>query len=218
MKYVVRELEPLHEKEILELREKVLNSLEDKDFYIPEDDQSDFILSHFPPNGRTLGVFKDLKLIAYGAILFKSSSSENNLSSISGLNEKLSLNIVDFSAFMTHPDFRGEGLHKKLLNECDKVADSYNKKAYLAMISTKNFISLKNFLAVGFRIEAICKPCENHNNLRFIVAKTENFKPSPPSTFVDIDDVDGHRRELKSGKAGCLIFPGKSGEMCVGYC
>ncbi len=102
----------------------------------------------------TIGAFHNDKLAAF-AVLYDSISKENIGYDI-GLNDdqiKFSANI---KLVIVLPEYRGNGLQKKLISRLERIAKDRGKKILCATVSPNNIFSTKNFEHLGYQLHS-CK-------------------------------------------------------------
>lgn len=88
-----------------------------------------------------------------------------NLGWETGLTEPELLRVTHMDTAAVHPDFRGQGLQRRLIREAEKVLKGH---ILLCTIHPDNRYSLKNALSLGYQIE---KQVARYGSVRYILRK-----------------------------------------------
>jgi ribosomal protein S18 acetylase RimI-like enzyme len=70
-----------------------------------------------------------------------------------GLSRDELLSVVHMDTVAVHPDYRGLGLQKRLMQEAEKYSAELGERILLATVHPDNRYSLENFLRQGYTIE-----------------------------------------------------------------
>lgn len=143
-----RRLDPDDYGAVRVLREAVLSSLSDPDFYVREDDEEMFVRGHLNVFGESLGYYDGDRLIAYLALTtdLVASGEEIEFASCAPTS-----NDVVFAAAMVLPKYRGLSLHRTGIRRHIAVAEELGAHRGFAQISPRNHRSLRNYFSDGFR-------------------------------------------------------------------
>ena len=71
------------------------------------------------------------------------------------------------SSVIVHPDFRGQGIGRKLLEECLLRARQYNAKGMLLEVNVPNPAAKSLYDSLGFEVWNVFEGAFNHNGQRF---------------------------------------------------
>lgn len=101
-----------------------------------------------------VGVYNILKnkLMAIMVFYPPSEFEEDNLAMDAGLEKSDMLKTCVISVIAVHPNYRGLGIQRYLLNLAEKMASEYNTSFLTATVSPINQHSLQNFLDKRFEI------------------------------------------------------------------
>ena len=104
---------------IMGLRARVLASLPLADLYVREHDELDFVARHLGQEGETLGVFDGDRLAAYAMLGLPTAASPDKLTHLLFASHPglaaCALDCATIASCMVHPDYRGQGLQRRLL-------------------------------------------------------------------------------------------------------
>ena len=78
------------------------------------------------------------------------------------------LRVVHMDTVAVHPDYRGMGLHKRLMQEAEDYAEKLGTCILLATVHPDNCFSIRNFLQQGYTIE---KHLPKYGSVRCILRK-----------------------------------------------
>jgi len=144
------------------LIQKIESSLSNKEYWLPIDSISkqhffDIEWTHF------YGIFKDNYLIGAVGLFFHPHEFEESAKQLELNNEK----VVELGRLMVLPEYRNQGIAKKLINFALKECPSYD--ILLATVHPENFASKSALLNCGFSyVKTYVKSC---GYLRDIVVK-----------------------------------------------
>lgn len=134
------------------LRETVLATLPDPDFYVREDDEKDFFQAHMYPGGELIGVFVDGALVAYAMVELPGEHEAHNLGHVIGLDPAQQGLVAHLSSCMVLPQWRGRQLQRTLLSARLGLAQAHGRPLCMAMVSLRNHRSRHNMLRQGLRV------------------------------------------------------------------
>lgn len=138
--------------EWMALRDAVLSTLPDPDFYVREDDEQDFFQAHMYPGGELVGVFVEDALIAYAMVELPGEHEAHNLGHVIGLDPAQHGMVAHLSSCMVLPQWRGRQLQRTLLSARLGLAHACGRPLCMAMVSLLNHRSRHNMLRQGLRI------------------------------------------------------------------
>jgi GNAT superfamily N-acetyltransferase len=145
---VWRRLESDDYDAVVALRQAVLGSLPDPDFYVREDDEELFVRGHLSVFGESVGFYERDDLVAYFALTTDVVSSGEDLEFAACAP---SLDDVVFAAGMVFPDYRGRSLHRAGIRRRIAIAQDLGARRGLAQVSPRNRASLRSLFSEGFR-------------------------------------------------------------------
>ena len=133
---------------VMALRQAVLSSLPDPDFYVREDDEHMFVRGHLDVFGESVGYFDGDDLVAYLALTTDLVSSGEDVEFAACAP---TLNDVVFAAAMVLPEYRGRSLHRAGIRRHIAIAQALGAHRGMAQISARNHRSLRSYFSEGFR-------------------------------------------------------------------
>lgn len=134
------------------LRDTVLDTLPNTDFYVREDDEEDFFQAHMYPGGGVIGVFVGDALIAYAMLELPGEQEAHNLGQVIGLDPAQQGMVAHLSSCMVLPQWRGHRLQRALLSARLELARACGRPLCVAMVSLLNHRSRHNMLRQGLRV------------------------------------------------------------------
>ena len=201
---------------VMALRQAVLSSLPDPDYYVREDDEEMFVRGHLDAFGECVGYFDGDDLVAYLALTtdLVSSGEDVEFAACAPTPDD-----VVFAAAMVRPGHQGRSLHRAGIRRHIAVAQELGARRGLAQISARNHRSLRNYLSHGFRCTRAVEYSDGRRRLlleRDLVGGTDTALIDDVA-LVDMNDFCGIRRELTDARAGHRLLPtGDSALMVVG--
>lgn len=201
---------------VMALRQTVLGSLPDPDFYVREDDERMFVRGHLDLFGESVGYFDGDALVAYLALTTDLVSSAEDIEFASC---EPTVSDVVFAAAMVLPEYRGRALHRAGIRHHIAAARAIGALRGMAQISARNHRSLRSYLSEGFRITRAVEYPDGRRRLlleRDLVG-SDRVALIDDVALVDVNDFHGVRRELTDGRAGHGLLPtGATALMVVG--
>ena len=200
--FVARFLEPAMLVEVHRIHREVLRLVPEPG--IVRADSDAFFAHHFGGEGRILGVFAGEPLVAY-AILGLPATPDYPYDHF-GADLNLPViergQIAQLIGVGTLPEWRGNGLHRRLCEWRLELARAANRPHIAALASPRNPYSWRNLLAAGLRIKGIKllgdKP-------RYLLHIDRRGSPPPdPATAVTVaaTAIDHQRALLERGYWG----------------
>ena len=196
-----RQLEPDDYDAVMALRQAVLTSLPDPDFYVREDDEEMFVRGHLDVFGESLGFFDGDDLVAYLALTTDLVSSGEDIEFAACAP---TLDDAVFAAHMVLPEYRGRSLQRAGIRRHIAAAQELGAHRGLAQISPRNHGSLRSFFSEGFRCTRAVDYPDGRRRLlleRDLVGGTDTALIDDVA-LVDTSDFCGIRRELTDARAG----------------
>jgi GNAT superfamily N-acetyltransferase len=200
---------------VMVLRQAVLSSLPDPDFYVREDDEHMFVRGHLDVFGESVGYFDGDDLVAYLALTTDLVSSGEDVEFAACAP---TFNDVVFAAAMVLPEYRERSLHRAGIRRHIAIAQALGAHRGMAQISARNHRSLRSYFSEGFRCTRAVDYPDGRRRLlleRDLVAGTPTLIDDV--ALVDLNDFDGIRRELTDTREGHRLLPvGSTALMVVG--
>ena len=201
---------------VMALRQAVLSSLPDPDFYIREDDEEMFVRGHLDVFGESVGYFDGDDLVAYLALTtdLVSSGEDAEFAACAPTSAD-----VVFAAAMVLPEYQGHWLHRAGIRRHIAIAEQLGAHRGFAQISPRHHRSLRNYFSHGFRCtRAVTYPDGRRRLLleRDLVGGIDTALIDDVA-LVDIHDFCGIGCELTDARAGHRLLPiGSNALMVVG--
>ncbi|MEO3756848.1 hypothetical protein ABGB19_00950 [Mycobacterium sp. B14F4] len=211
-----RQLDLDHYEAVTALRDTVLRTLPDPDFYVREDDEETFVRGHLGEFGESLGYFIGDQLVAYLALTtdLVASGEDVEFAAYAPTSDD-----VVFAAAMVNPAYQGHALHRAGIALHIATAKERGARRGFAQISPRNHRSLRNYFTHGFRCtKAVTYP---DGRRRLLVERDLVGHVGTTSiddiALVDMDDFTGIHRALSDTREGHRLLPvGSSALMVVG--
>jgi GNAT superfamily N-acetyltransferase len=211
-----RLLEPDDYDAVMALRQAVLSSLPDPDFYVREDDEHMFVRGHLELFGESLGYYDGDDLVAYLALTTDLVSSGEDIEFAACAP---TLDDIVFAAAMVLPEYRGRSLHRAGIRHHIAIAQELGAHRGLVQISPRNHRSLRSYFSEGFRCTRAVDYPDGRRRLlleRDLVGGTDTALIDDIA-LVDTSDFCCIRRELTDARAGHRLLPiGSNALMVVG--
>lgn len=159
--------------EIIKLKKSIWDNLENKQWYVIDGTNQDFLKKELENNGLILKAVNNNKIIGFLII-------RNTLKKTSSIIQKLHLEskvnmCIELSNGAVDIKYRGNNLYIEMAKRVEQiVVNRYNKEYILATVHPDNTASLKSLLKIGYKI--ICKSQMYGNLDRYILLKRLNTK------------------------------------------
>ncbi len=192
--------------DLMRLQNVIASNLSSPEIFMLHDDR--YFREVLRHEYSIIGMINDKELIAYSIIRFPG-VSEDNLGRDINLREEELAKVAHLQAVAVHPDYRGNGLQRKLTCAHLCVIEEMGYEHVCCTVSPKNPVSLRNILSFGLLIEGLCpKIC---NWWRYILHK--NITQSNlidmgvrrKEIRINISDIEGQLNLLKKGFKGFKI-------------
>ena len=173
MKFLIKEATINDIDEILNLKKDIWDKLENKEWYVIDGTNREFLKTELENNGLILKAIHNNKIIGFLII-------HNFLKKDSAIIQKLHFeNKVDMCIELSNgavdSEYRGNNLYIEMAQKAEKIIiNRYNKKYILATVHPNNMASLKSLLQIGYK--TICKTKMYGNLDRYILLKNLNIK------------------------------------------
>jgi GNAT superfamily N-acetyltransferase len=201
---------------VMALRQAVLSSLPDPDFYVREDDEHMFVRGHLDVFGESIGYFDGDRLAAYLALTTDLVSSGEDVEFAACAP---TFNDAVFAAAMVLPEYRGRSLHRAGIRLHIAIAQALGAHRGMAQISARNHRSLRSYFSEGFRCT---RAVEYPDGRRRLLLERDLVSGAPTAlidgvALVDLNDFTDIRRELTDTREGHRLLPvGSTALMVVG--
>lgn len=134
-------------------------------FYL---DPPDFVRKMMENGSMQLWVAMDReRLVGAFEILTPGLSPDNYGRDLDFTEEQL-LRVIHMDTAAVHPDYRGNGLQKRLMQEAEKAAAEMGERILLTTVHPENCFSLNNILQQGY---TIVKELPKYGSARYILRK-----------------------------------------------
>ncbi len=151
--YVMRQIDGAQLQAVVELHNEVIDGLPDADlcWRFPLEN----IKRYLGPDGITIGVFVEARLIAFRVLYFPGFNDDNPGFDLALPEEELNL-VAHLPLSNVHPDFTGNGLQKKMTLYAIELASQVREFRYLCSnVSPKNYPSMAEKFAIGMHVAAL---------------------------------------------------------------
>lgn len=85
-----------------------------------------------------------------------------------GLDEAALLRVVNMDTIAVHPDYRGQGLQRRLMQEAERAVAARGSWTLLCTVHPDNSFSLNNILALDYSIE---RKLQKYGSVRYLLRK-----------------------------------------------
>jgi ribosomal protein S18 acetylase RimI-like enzyme len=214
--YQVRQLQIDDLRSILSLQQEVLDTLDKKDSLQPlsTEEYKTILEGH----GLMLGVFVKKQLIAFRALWFPGEDKEN-LGRDLGLSADEQMKVVHQEISIVHPDYRGNGLQKRLavlvMEELESRLEEF--QYVCCTVHPFNIPSLKDKFAQGLFIVQVKE--KYTGQLRYILVKELQRETELDKAFtksVALDDIKGQQYILDQGYYGYQLSE-QNGQLSLSF-
>lgn len=155
--------------EIIQLKEYVWDKIENKDWYVIDGINKQFLYKHFKNNELVLKAVCNNKFIGF-LIVLKNIKKMDHIIKITNLENEID-NCIELLNVAVHNDYRGNHLWSLMASKAEEIMlRRYNIKYVLSTIHPNNIASIKSLLNIGYKI--VCETKMYGNRDRYILLKT----------------------------------------------
>lgn len=155
-KVEIKELTPKDLANLLNLQDKIINNLkEDEQHFILKRTAEDFLKAIDSDHSFVIGMY-DLeknKLIGQSILSLPNDNEDRELSEY--CSEYKNSEIAVFKAVIADPDYRGNGIMKKMLKIREEIAKEHGRKIAISQIAADNPSSWINALRNGMKVTKV---------------------------------------------------------------
>lgn len=150
----------------IRLLDDVREGMEHKEwFYL---DPPEFVREQMKSGTMELWVAMDGDRLAGALDILHPGDAEYNYGYDLGFTPEERMQVVNMDSAAVYPEYRGQGLQKRLLEEAEKEIRSAGKRILLCTVHPDNPYSLQNVLKQGYTIQ---KRAEKYGSVRYILRK-----------------------------------------------
>lgn len=154
--------------EIIKLKQDIWNRMENKDWYVIDGTNKEFLEDQLKNNGFILKAVNNNKIIGFLIVKYNI-KRESELIKNTNLQNELNY-CIELCNGAVAPEYRGNHLYAKMVEKAEKnMTDKYNIKYILATVHPDNIASKKTLLNMGYEI--YCKTKMYGNKDRCILIK-----------------------------------------------
>lgn len=159
--------------EILKLKKDIWDKLENKEWYVIDGTNRDFLNRELQNNGLILKAINNNKIVGF-LIIRNCLKKDNSIIQKLHFENKADM-CIELSNGAVDSEYRGNNLYIEMAKKAEEIMiNRYNKKYILATVHPDNMASLKSLLKIGYKI--ICKSKMYDNLDRYILLKDLNTK------------------------------------------
>ena len=195
------------------LHDDVLRALPDPGLFRLFGGAERFLSDHLGARGRSLGVFAQEGLVAYGSLTLPTAADLDNYAADLGWPADRAGRVALLSAAMVHASQRGQGLHRTLINGRIRLAADLGAPELLVRAAPANAVSRRTLLSHGFAVAWL--GVQREGSLRHVLWRPIGGPAwAGPSlddsafTWAAAEDLAGQQRLLREGLLGVRMRPG----------
>lgn len=159
--------------EILKLKKDIWDKLENKEWYVIDGTNRDFLNRELQNDGLILKAINNNKIVGF-LIIRNCLKKDNSIIQKLHFENKADM-CIELSNGAVDSEYRGNNLYIEMAKKAEEIMiNRYNKKYILATVHPDNMASLKSLLKIGYKI--ICKSKMYDNLDRYILLKDLNTK------------------------------------------
>ena len=201
------------------LHEDVLRALPDPGLFRLFGGAERFLADHLGARGRSLGVFANEDLVAYGSLTRPAADDTDNYAGDLAWTPERAGRVALLSAAMVHPSHRGEGLHRTLIDGRIRLAADLGAPELLVRAAPANAVSRRTLLSHGFAVAWL--GVQREGSLRHVLWRPIDGPAWVGPTSDDAafawaaaDDLAGQQRLLAEGLLGVRM---RAGDGALGF-
>ena len=195
------------------LHDDVLRALPDPALFRLFGGAERFLADHLGARGRSLGVFAQEELVAYGSLTRPTAADLDNYAADLGWQADRAGRVALLSAAMVHPSQRGQGLHRTLIDGRLRLAAELGAPELLVRAAPANAISRRTLLSHGFAVAWL--GVQREGSLRHVLwrpiggpAWVGPSQDDSAFTWAAAEDLAEQQRLLREGLLGVRMRPG----------
>ena len=166
MSMVIRKGSGRDTDNLIRLLQQVRESMEHKEwFYL---DPPENVQKMMENGAMQLWVAMDGARLAAAFTMIIPGQEEDNYGYDLGFSEEQLLKVINMDTAAVHPDYRGQGLQKKLMQTAEAEIAKEGERILLCTVHPENRFSLQNVLSQGYTIQ---KKLEKYGSVRYILRK-----------------------------------------------
>ncbi len=197
------------------LHEAVRDALPDPAMFRLFGGAEKFLADHLDARGRSLGVFADGDLVAYGSLTRPAAGDVDNYAVDMGWTPARAGRVALLSAAMVDPSHRAQGLHRVLIARRMELARALGAPELLVRAAPANAVSRRTLLSHGFAVAWL--GVQREGSLRHVLwrpidapAWTPPAAGEPAIAWAAADDLAEQQRLLREGWLGVRMRKGDS--------
>ncbi len=171
MKIQIKEATISDIDEIVKLKKKIWDKLENKQWYVIESTDSNFLKKELENKGLILKAVDDNKIIGF-FIICNTLTKENPIIKKPHLENNVNM-CIELGNGAVDIEYRGNNLYTKMAEKAEEIIiNRYDKKYILATVHPDNAASLKSLIKIGYKV--VCKTKMYDDLDRYILLKRLN--------------------------------------------
>lgn len=157
--------------EIIKLKKDIWNNMENKDWYVIDGTNKEFLQNQLENRGLILKAVDNNKIVGF-LIVENNMKKNNSVIKHTNLENEID-NCIELCNVAVDTEYRGNHLYTKMAKKAEEIMKKkYNIKYILSTIHPDNIASMKSLLNIGYKV--VCRT-KMYNNLdRCILIKTFN--------------------------------------------
>ena len=201
------------------LHDDVLRALPDPGLFRLFGGAERFLSGHLGARGRSLGVFAQDGLVAYGSLTRPAAEDLDNYAVDLGWPPERAGRVALLSAAMVHPSHRGKGLHRTLITGRIRLAADLGAPELLVRAAPANAVSRRTLLSHGFAVAWL--GVQREGSLRHVLwrpidgpAWVGSSSDDSAFSWAAADDLQEQQRLLGEGWLGVRM---RDGDDALGF-
>jgi GNAT superfamily N-acetyltransferase len=201
------------------LHEAVVGALPDPALFRLFGGAEKFLADHLGARGRSLGIFEQDRLVAYGSLTRPAADDLDNYAGDLGWSPARAARVALLSAAMVHPAHRVQGLHRALIASRIELARELGVPDLLVRAAPANAVSRRTLLSHGFAVAWL--GVQREGSLRHVLwrpidrpAWTAPASGEPALAWASADDLVEQQRLLAEGRLGVRM---RAGDTALGF-
>lgn len=155
--------------EIIKLKKQVWDKMKNKDWYVIDGTNKEFLAKQLKNNGLVLKAIYNNKIIGF-LIVENNIQNTNPIIKLTNLENEID-NCMELLNVAVHQEYRGNHLWSLMAIKAEEMmVRKYNKKYILSTVHPDNIASMKSLLNIGYKV--VCTTKMYGNKDRCILLKT----------------------------------------------